>query len=77
MNRLVRMTAPRQVHTTGFGYICPADTPEGETVGLLKALSLMAEISKDYDKQPIQTSLESFGYDSIEELHRNPGKLRT
>ncbi|ODN03550.1 DNA-directed RNA polymerase II subunit RPB2 [Orchesella cincta] len=74
VNRLVRMTAPRQLHTTAFGYLCPADTPEGETVGLLKALSVMAEVSTDYQKGPIVDCLEAIGYDSIEDF---PEKLKT
>ncbi|CAL8099003.1 unnamed protein product [Orchesella dallaii] len=74
VNRLVRMTAPRQLHTTAFGYLCPADTPEGETVGLLKSLSVMAEVSTDYQKGPIVECLEAIGYDSIEE---HPEKLAT
>lgn len=68
------MTDPRQVHTTAFGYICPADTPEGQTVGLLKSLSVMAEISTDCDNEPILRCLEDVGYDSIEE---HPDKLYT
>lgn len=68
-NRLVRMVAPRHCHTTGFGYICPADTPEGETIGLLKCLSVMAEVSTDVNKQPILECLSDVGYDKIEDGH--------
>lgn len=36
---------PRQLHNTQWGYACPAETPEGQAVGLVKNLSLMAFIS--------------------------------
>ncbi|BFU18664.1 DNA-directed RNA polymerase, beta subunit domain containing protein [Entamoeba histolytica HM-1:IMSS-B] len=36
---------PRQLHNTQWGYICPAETPEGESCGLVKMLSLMAQIT--------------------------------
>ncbi|KAL7712577.1 DNA-directed RNA polymerase subunit beta [Entamoeba marina] len=36
---------PRQLHNTQWGYICPAETPEGEQCGLVKMLSLMAQIT--------------------------------
>lgn len=65
------MTAPRQVHTTAFGYVCPADSPEGETVGLLKTLSVMAEISVDYGEESIIDILRQCGYLPIAEFPEN------
>lgn len=36
---------PRQLHNTHWGMICPCETPEGQAVGLVKNLALMAYIS--------------------------------
>jgi DNA-directed RNA polymerase II subunit RPB2 len=62
VNRLVRMTAPRMIHNTGFGYVCPADTPEGQPVGLLKNLSIMTHISVECDQRPVIKCLEDMEY---------------
>ncbi len=35
----------RELHATHFGRLCPAETPEGPTIGLRKYLALMAEIT--------------------------------
>ncbi|NOZ81712.1 MAG: DNA-directed RNA polymerase subunit B [Candidatus Micrarchaeota archaeon] len=35
----------RELHATHFGRLCPAQTPEGPTIGLRKYLALMAEIT--------------------------------
>jgi DNA-directed RNA polymerase subunit B len=36
----------RELHPTNWGRYCPAETPEGPTIGLRKHLSLMAEVTK-------------------------------
>ncbi|ELP88990.1 DNA-directed RNA polymerase II subunit RPB2, putative [Entamoeba invadens IP1] len=45
---------PRQLHNTQWGYICPAETPEGEQCGLVKMLSLMAQITVALPLQNVQ-----------------------
>ena len=35
----------RELHPTNWGRYCPAETPEGPTIGLRKHLSLMAQVS--------------------------------
>ena len=35
----------RQIHPTEWGRICPAETPEGSSIGLRKHLALLAEIT--------------------------------
>jgi len=46
----------RQIHPTEFGRLCPAETPEGSSIGLRKHLALMAEITpgvNDKDNEDI------------------------
>jgi DNA-directed RNA polymerase II subunit RPB2 len=40
-----KLAKPRQLHNTQWGIICPAETPEGHAVGLVKNLALMAYVS--------------------------------
>jgi len=40
-----KAVGPRLLHTTQFGYLCPAETPEGSKVGLIKNFSLMCQIT--------------------------------
>jgi len=61
------------VHNTGFGYLCPSDTPEGEPVGLLKNLSIMAHVSVESDLRPVYEMLEELEFNDsrdLEALHR-------
>lgn len=39
------MSGPRALHPSQWGMLCPADTPEGESCGLVKNLALMTHIT--------------------------------
>lgn len=55
----IHQAKPRQLHNTHWGFICPAETPEGQAVGLVKNLALMAYISVGCSLSPI---LVGFSY---------------
>jgi DNA-directed RNA polymerase II subunit RPB2 len=40
-----KLVAPRKLHNTSWGFICPAETPEGAPVGIVKNISYMAHIT--------------------------------
>ena len=40
-----KLIAPRKLHNTQWGYICPSETPEGHSVGVVKNMSNTASVS--------------------------------
>lgn len=40
-----KLLAPRKLHGTSWGFVCPVETPEGHSVGIVKTMSLLATIS--------------------------------
>jgi DNA-directed RNA polymerase II subunit RPB2 len=40
-----KLIPPRKLHNTQFGYICPSETPEGHSVGVVKNMSSTAIVS--------------------------------
>ena len=40
-----KLVQPRRLHTTQFGVICPAETPEGASVGIVKNMTLTVNIT--------------------------------
>ena len=46
MGKEARNVKMRQVHESSFGFICPADTPEGRMVGIVLNLSLLTRITR-------------------------------
>lgn len=45
LNREGKQAKPRQLHGTHYGFLCPAETPEGQGCGLLKNMAIMCHIS--------------------------------
>jgi DNA-directed RNA polymerase beta subunit len=39
------LIAPRKLHNTTFGFLCPAETPEGQSIGVVKNIGYMAHIT--------------------------------
>ena len=40
-----KLIPPRKLHNTSWGFLCPAETPEGQSVGVVKNLSYMTHIT--------------------------------
>jgi DNA-directed RNA polymerase II subunit RPB2 len=36
---------PRKLHSTTWGFLCPAETPEGQSIGVVKSIGCMAHIT--------------------------------
>lgn len=48
-----KLIEPRKLHSTSWGFLCPAESPEGQSVGVVKNLSYMTTISGYSDSNPI------------------------
>ena len=41
-----KLLAPRKLHGTSWGFVCPVETPEGHSVGIVKNMSLMTGVTQ-------------------------------
>jgi DNA-directed RNA polymerase II subunit RPB2 len=48
-----KLIPPRKLHNTSWGYLCPAETPEGQSVGIVKNLAYMTHITIHSDSLPL------------------------
>jgi DNA-directed RNA polymerase II subunit RPB2 len=48
-----KLIPPRKLHNTCWGFLCPAETPEGQSVGLVKNLSYMTHITIYSNSMPL------------------------
>ena len=53
-----KLVAPRQLHCTSWGFICPAETPEGAGIGIISNLASMCQITGEASPLPLQPFLE-------------------
>lgn len=61
-----KLTKIRQLHGTQWGMICPVETPEGESVGLMKNLALMANVSLGIKSSPVLEFLEEWSMNNLD-----------
>ena len=45
--RIPQVSGPRSLQPSQWGVLCPSDTPEGESCGLVKNLALMTAVTVD------------------------------
>lgn len=64
-----KLAKPRQLHSTHWGMVCPAETPEGQACGLVKNLSLMCHISVGSNSTAVVELLEECGLEGLEEVN--------
>jgi len=48
-----KLIPPRKLHGTGWGFLCPAETPEGAPVGVVKNLSYLTHVTIRSNSRPI------------------------
>ena len=56
-----KVSGPRSLQCSHWGFICPVDTPDGENCGLVKNLSILARISTNIDDSQVRKYLLALG----------------
>ena len=60
-----KLIPPRKLHNSQYGFICPAETPEGHSVGVVKNLASTANITLPSSPNPVLKVL----YDELKMKH--------
>ena len=67
-----KLLAPRKLHASQYGYVCPAETPEGHAVGVVKNLSSTALVSLPMSPEPVVEFLyKAIGMKNLEDVPRS------
>ena len=61
-----KLTDPRKLHCTQWGVICPFETPEGSSIGIVKNMALTCQITIPCSDEPIKSCLDEYGVISLE-----------
>lgn len=56
-----KLVQPRKLHATQWGMICPCETPEGASVGLVKNIAIMTYITSMSHSQHIREYMHKYG----------------
>ena len=64
-----KFTEPRKLHCTQWGVICPFETPEGSSIGIVKNMALMSNITIPCSTDTIISCLEENDVIELEEVN--------
>jgi DNA-directed RNA polymerase II subunit RPB2 len=67
MEKSGKLIQPRKLHNTQWGIICPSETPEGSSVGLVKNIAITASITIASDSRQVYHVLQEFGVEPFRE----------
>lgn len=56
-----KLVAPRKLHNSQYGFICPSETPEGHSVGVVKNMSSSCTISIYSNAKTIKEYIDTLG----------------
>jgi DNA-directed RNA polymerase II subunit RPB2 len=57
----LKLTGPRHLHSSQFGYFCTHETPGGASIGITKNLSILTAISTATNPKPLMAWLKTRG----------------
>jgi len=63
-----KLVPPRKLHNTQWGIVCPSETPEGGSVGLVKNLGIMTYITNYSNEEPIIKIIETGNVIKVENI---------
>ena len=53
-----KLIPPRKLHNTSWGFLCPAETPEGGSIGVVKNISYMTHITTHSNPKSLHTHID-------------------
>ena len=53
-----KLIPPRKLHNSTWGFLCPAETPEGGSVGVVKNISYMSTVTIVSNSQPLREYID-------------------
>ena len=56
-----KLVQPRKLHPTQWGIVCPSETPEGASVGLVKNMALLTNVTIVTSSEPVRLALLGLG----------------
>ena len=67
-----KLIAPRKLHNTQWGTVCPAETPEGGSVGVVKNLAITTMVTNMTSPVLIVSRIENSGLITLDKIGDSP-----
>ena len=63
------LVEPRKLHNTTWGFLCPVETPEGQSIGIVKNISFMTHVTIPTKSESLYELVKSFILSVEDALH--------
>jgi DNA-directed RNA polymerase III subunit RPC2 len=63
-----KISGPRSLQPSQWGMVCPCDTPEGESCGLVKNFALLSQVTLDVEDTLVRNAVHAFGVEEIDSI---------
>jgi DNA-directed RNA polymerase II subunit RPB2 len=78
IDKTSKLIQPRKLHATQWGYMCPCETPEGASIGVVKNLAMLSTITANVDCREIYGILQELpAVIPFDEVHVTPERMQT
>lgn len=64
-----KISGPRALQPSQWGMVCPTDTPDGESCGLVKTLTMTSHVTTDQPEGPLETLAINLGMEDADLLN--------
>jgi DNA-directed RNA polymerase II subunit RPB2 len=61
LDRSIKILSPHRLNTSQYGFMCPVESPDGASVGLIKNIAMMTQITFDVSPDAIYDALNAMG----------------
>uniref|UniRef100_A0A0A9WS74 DNA-directed RNA polymerase n=1 Tax=Lygus hesperus TaxID=30085 RepID=A0A0A9WS74_LYGHE len=63
-----KISGPRSLQPSQFGMVCPCDTPEGESCGLVKNFANLSQVTLDLDDTLVRHAAHNCGVEELDTI---------
>lgn len=71
MDPSIKIRSPHQLNTSQFGVMCPCESPDGASIGLIKNFAMLAHITFNVPSQMIIEAIKTFDVKFLDQLSRH------
>lgn len=74
MDTSIKIREPHQLNGSQWGVMCPCESPDGASIGLLKNMSILCKVSESFDTDNIKKAINA--YFTLDQFAVNDESLR-
>lgn len=76
IDRSIKMVAPHRLHATQWGSMCPCETPDGASIGLLKNFAMLCHVTFDCKSSSIEDCLKDLQVKPLSQISLDDLKIK-